>query len=861
MDFEGAIDLDAPPPSKRQRIDANNNNNAMTTTTANITNRTATASNNNFQDETDSEDEDVDFSQASQELQNNFEHHTNVGPSPPLLPNNTISDDTVASTTTTTTTTTTNNNNNDKDTTATALSSSSSSSSLQVQRSESIEEILEETKRNSPDNNADISMQGMYSSHNERWKGEWFDIKNPSLRSKFSYKSTNWVLDKLPCQVCKSVDAENAFFCDMCDEAYHHKCIGWDPAAQTEPDKWYCKEFGKNCQKVINTWGLMPTSRIYKGKFHVMGEQPVKESFVLKFKYLLNETTPKDDEPCIKAKVFGYGANTFGKFIIKGELEVYNNFKAPNLASFLQFHHSSGTERYFFKLCVIKSYISDDKVGAIEKQWEKIAFDFADISALIKTEPPTPSVTITGENNPKVLRKILKLEQRITEQQTNMTNLKKQIADKNQELKVRERRHQDEVARLQKSLQLANNRNQATKFSSNGSSSSASSTSSTLSLSQSSKPNLQHIWKPARKNTLIVTDVDCYFHVNPKLHIENNNRIVFLWTSLTEKFGLRLSWKSNVNRVNLQTLLLAHDMKYLKLLFDVTKKLKHNSFTDILQAQSVNDSDNVNSSSNSSMQEGLASEKDTFVGGNCIGNTVTAAMKSAGAVCDAIDAVMSGKYHNSFCIIRPPGHHAGRCGLPSGDLCGTGKLSQGFCILNNVAIGAFHGMVKYPSLKVAIVDIDLHAGNGTQEIFETFLRDHAEYGENILFSSIHQQDIFPYLPDNREVFHGVDPTRFINVALNGKVDSEKWRNSFNVLILPKLKTFSPDLVLISAGFDGHKDDTTMAHNFELEDKDYLWIAGLISKNVCRNVVSVLEGGYLEKSLTSSVCAHVEGLMG
>ena len=98
-------------------------------------------------------------------------------------------------------------------------------------------------------------------------------------------------------------------------------------------------------------------------------------------------------------------------------------------------------------------------------------------------------------------------------------------------------------------------------------------------------------------------------------------------------------------------------------------------------------------------------------------------------------------------------------------------------------------MVKYPSLKVAIVDIDLHAGNGTQEIFETFLRDHAEYGENILFSSIHQQDIFPYLPDNREVFHGVDPTRFINVALNGKVDSEKWRNSFNVLILPKLKTF------------------------------------------------------------------------
>eukprot|EP00943_MAST-04B_sp_MAST-4B-sp1_P003275 g3275.t1 len=689
-------------------------------------------------------------------------------------------------------------------------------------------------------------MEGMYSSHKEmwKWKGEWFDAKDGQLRSRFSYQSTNWISAQLPCKICNSVDMENAFFCDMCDEAYHHKCIGWDKN-QADPKNWYCKEFGRNCQKVIDGWGLMPASRIYKGSFRVYGQtQSMKESFVLRFKYLPNEQPPKDYEPCITAEVFGYGTNVYGKFVITGVLEVYNNVNAPALRDYLQFHKSNGKERYYFKLCVKKIYLSKQQIEKLGSQLELIAHDFADISALVRTTPAKPTVAITGEKNPQFLRKILNLEHRLNEQQLTVVNLKKKLADKTQEMKLRERQQQEEVARLAKSLRLAQTRSQQLSGTSDGSMS------------------LSNIWRPARKNTLVVTDVDCYFHVNPKSHVEDNNRILTLWSHLNDTYGLRLSWKSNVNRVNLQTLLLAHDMEYLKLLFDVTQKLKHNSFIDIVQAKTdlVNSISLRNSSSSNSSDDSSLREKDTHLSGNFMGNTVAAALKSAGAVCDAIDAVMNGQYHNAFCVIRPPGHHAGRCGLPTGDLCGTGKLSQGFCVLNNVAIGAFHGIVKYRSLRVAVVDIDLHAGNGTQEIFESFLQTHPEFSNNILFSSIHQQDIFPFLSQTREVAAGVDPTRFINVGLSGKVDSTKWQNSFRVLILPKLKHFSPDLVLISAGFDGHKDDKSLVHNFELIDEDYHWIAQYISKHVCRNVVSVLEGGYFHESLRSSVSAHVRGLM-
>ena len=189
-------------------------------------------------------------------------------------------------------------------------------------------------------------MEGMYSTATEQWKGEWFSPSNPTIRSRFTYKSTAWVTDKLPCKICNVVDEVDAFYCDMCDEAYHHHCIGW-PRDKKEPKQWFCSEFGRNCQKVIDTWGPMPTSKIYKGSFKMKGRvDRVQESFVLKFRYLPSLASTSVDSPSICADAFGYGTNTYGKFIIRGKLEVYNNFKALPLKNYIQFHPSNGDERY-----------------------------------------------------------------------------------------------------------------------------------------------------------------------------------------------------------------------------------------------------------------------------------------------------------------------------------------------------------------------------------------------------------------------------------------------------------------------------------------------------------------------------------
>ena len=150
-----------------------------------------------------------------------------------------------------------------------------------------------------------VMMEGMYSTATEQWKGEWFSPSNPTIRSRFTYKSTTWVTDKLPCKICNVVDEVDAFYCDMCDEAYHHHCIGW-PTGKKEPKKWFCSEFGRNCQKVIDTWGPIPTSKIYKGSFKMKGRvDRVQESFVLKFRYLPSLASTSVDSPSICADAFG----------------------------------------------------------------------------------------------------------------------------------------------------------------------------------------------------------------------------------------------------------------------------------------------------------------------------------------------------------------------------------------------------------------------------------------------------------------------------------------------------------------------------------------------------------------------------
>ena len=355
-----------------------------------------------------------------------------------------------------------------------------------------------------------------------------------------------------------------------------------------------------------------------------------------------------------------YGTNTYGKFIIRGKLEVYNNFKALPLKNYIQFHPSNGDERYFFKLCARKMYLPEDT--SMEQQWKNVALNFADVSELFNVMPPKRS-------NP--MKALLKLEKELSDKDNTIEELKEKLkaeAIETRDLKMPESIRQNEIDTLRQKLLSITDRYGTP----NGSTQHIVDTS-TKELSQLHQSQINSLWVPQKKPTFIATDIDCYFHCNSKKHAENNGRLVALWERLHMSFGLRLFWESNVNRANLQTLLFAHDMQYLRLLFDTTQKVQNGTTIPVLKAHGAQ---------HSSLCE-------TFISGDSAGNTLMAAMKSAGAVCDAIDAVMAGNFHNSFCIIRPPGHHAGRHGLPRGDLCGSQGHSQGFCILNNVAIGIF----------------------------------------------------------------------------------------------------------------------------------------------------------------------------
>ncbi len=219
-----------------------------------------------------------------------------------------------------------------------------------------------------------------------------------------------------------------------------------------------------------------------------------------------------------------------------------------------------------------------------------------------------------------------------------------------------------------------------------------------------------------------------------------------------------------------------------------------------------------------------------------------AALLAAGAVLSAVDAVMEGRVQRAFCAVRPPGHHA----LPG--------RAMGFCLFNNVAIGARYAKRKHGLARVLIVDFDVHHGNGTQAAF---------YDDpSVLFFSTHQ---FPHYPgtgraEERGVGEGTGFT--INAPLPPGARGEDVLRAFDSLLVPAVESFRPEIVLVSAGFDGHVDDPLA--RFELTDEDYLEIArriaALAEKHANGRVVSVLEGGYNLSALARSVEAHIQGLM-
>jgi acetoin utilization deacetylase AcuC-like enzyme len=213
-------------------------------------------------------------------------------------------------------------------------------------------------------------------------------------------------------------------------------------------------------------------------------------------------------------------------------------------------------------------------------------------------------------------------------------------------------------------------------------------------------------------------------------------------------------------------------------------------------------------------------------------------MYAVGASIAAIDAVFKKDTDNAFVAVRPPGHHAG-----------TDK-SMGFCLVNNIAIAARYAQQKYGIERVAIVDWDVHHGNGTQEIF---------YNDpSVMFASTHQMPLYPGTGAANETGVG----NIHNVPLRQDDDGDVLREAFNAKILPEINDFSPDLILVSAGFDAHFRDPLGGLKFTADDFD--WATGKLMEmaaKFCDNrLVSLLEGGYDLQGLGESTAAHVNRLM-
>ena len=215
-----------------------------------------------------------------------------------------------------------------------------------------------------------------------------------------------------------------------------------------------------------------------------------------------------------------------------------------------------------------------------------------------------------------------------------------------------------------------------------------------------------------------------------------------------------------------------------------------------------------------------------------------AALRAAGALCAAVDAVVAGEGQNAFCAVRPPGHHA------------EAARAMGFCLFNNVAVGALHAREHHGLARAAVIDFDVHHGNGTQA---TFAHD-----AELFYASTHQ---FPHYPGTGSADEqGVG--NVVNAPLAPNTGSAEFRQAMNDRILPALRDFAPDFTFISAGFDAHAADPLAQLN--LVEEDFAWatreIMDIAEASSKGRVVSTLEGGYDLDALGSSAAAHVRVLM-
>jgi len=216
--------------------------------------------------------------------------------------------------------------------------------------------------------------------------------------------------------------------------------------------------------------------------------------------------------------------------------------------------------------------------------------------------------------------------------------------------------------------------------------------------------------------------------------------------------------------------------------------------------------------------------------------SVDAAWHAAGAGLRALEGMLNGEFRRAFCAVRPPGHHA------------TRAAAMGFCLLNSIAIAAY-GALEAGLKRVAIIDFDVHHGNGTEDIFSA--------DERVMYVSTHQFPLYPGTGRNSDVGVG----NIVNVEIPPGTQSAEYRAEVQSKMLPRLEAFAPQLLLISAGFDAHRLDPLAGLN--LDDDDFRWITeqlvSIANRHADGRVLSMLEGGYSLSALRSSVVAHVAAL--
>jgi acetoin utilization deacetylase AcuC-like enzyme len=307
-------------------------------------------------------------------------------------------------------------------------------------------------------------------------------------------------------------------------------------------------------------------------------------------------------------------------------------------------------------------------------------------------------------------------------------------------------------------------------------------------------------------STLYIAHPACLDHQTPLGHPERPDRIRAIERAL-EKERFTSLIREQAPMAEMESLALAHPEDHIRRLRDISPR------------------------------EGVVRiDEDTVMSPG----TYEAALRGAGGAVQAVDEVMTGKVTNAFVAMRPPGHHAERI------------RAMGFCFFNNAAIAARHAQRRHGAERVAIFDWDVHHGNGTQDIFWS--------DRTVLYCSTHEA---PLYPGTGALSETGDHGTIVNAPLSAGDGSEAFRDAVDTVILPRIDSFAPDLIIISAGFDAHWRDPLASLN--LTESDFAWatqkLMDLAERHCGRRIVSVLEGGYDLEGLAKSTAFHLDALMG